>query len=256
MIRLRVALQTAGAIAALAAAATAAPTVRLCADQWMPYNGAPGDAKPGYVIELAHTVFEPQGITVEYAVLPWKDALASVKEGKMTGAIGANKEEASGLTQPAEPIGAISVCLLTRADSTWVYENIGSFRNIRLGVTKGYSYWPVLDTFLEKNAGKAGIYAAEGDTPLEELMTKLQSGELDVVAESEPILLWYLRSHNLDRAKFRVVFKGTPDPIFVAFAADDEGRRFASMLDEGIRALRKSGELTKLLQRYGLRDWQ
>jgi polar amino acid transport system substrate-binding protein len=229
--------------------------VRLCADQWMPYNGAPADPKPGYVIELAKAIFEPKGIKVEYIVMPYDDALAAVKEGTMSGAIGPNAEEGKELTLPAEPIGSVPICLITRSDSNWTYNNVSSFRAAKLGVIKGYSYWPVLDAFLAKHEGP-GLFVAEGDSPLEELMTKLQAGELDVVAESEPIVLWYLRSHNLDRKSLRIVFKSTPDPIFVAFSPNDEGKRFAALLDEGIRALRQSGELTQILQRYGLRDWQ
>lgn len=242
--------------ATLITAATAQPTVRLCADQWMPYNGDPADPKPGYVIELARTVFEPQGIKVEYETMPWEDALAAVKAGERSGAIGANKQEGDGMTVPSESIGEVAVCLITRADSKWTYDNIASFRKGKLGVIKGYSYWPALDSYLEHNADKGNIVMADGDDPLAELMTKLQNGEIDVVAESEPILLWYLRSHNLDRASFKVVFKSTIDPIFVVFAPGADGQRFASLLDEGIRGLRKSGELSKLLQRYGLRDWQ
>ena len=231
-------------------------TVRLCADQWMPYNGDPNEAKPGYVVELARTIFEPKGIKVEYDVMPYEEALAAVKEGRRSGAIGANKEEAEGLTLPSEPIGSVATCLLTLAGSKWTYDNVGSFRNTKIGVIKGYTYWPALDTYIERNAGKETVYVAEGEDPLDELMTKLQKGEIDVVAESEPILLWYMRSHSIDRASVRVVFKGTPESIYVAFSPNDEGKRFATILDEGIRELRKSGELVKLLQRYGLRDWQ
>ena len=240
--------------AALAAAEDS--TVRLCADQWMPYNGDPNEAKPGYVVELARTIFEPKGIKVEYDVMPYEAALAAVKEGSRSGVIGANKDEAEGLTLPAEPIGSVATCLLTLAGSKWTYDNVGSFRNAKIGVIKGYTYWPALDTYIERNAGKETVYVAEGEDPLDELMTKLQKGEIDVVVESEPILLWYMRSHSIDRASVRVVFKGTPESIYVAFSPNDEGKRFATILDEGIRELRKSGELVKLLQRYGLRDWQ
>ncbi len=245
-----------GILSLLSGNVVAQSTVRLCADQWMPYNGDPAETKPGYVIELAKTVFEPRGIAVAYEVVPWEDALAAVKECKHSGAIGANKEEAEGLTLPRESIGAVAVCLITRADSKWSYNNIASFRNGKLGIIKGYSYWPALDSYIEGHADKGNIVVAEGDDPLEDLMTKLQAGEIDVVAESEPILLWYLRSHDLDRANFKVVFKGTIDPIYVAFSPDADGQRYAGILDEGIRELRKSGELVKLLQRYGLRDWQ
>ncbi|MFT3828945.1 MAG: transporter substrate-binding domain-containing protein [Opitutaceae bacterium] len=241
---------------ACATLAAADPVVKLCADQWMPYNGDPAGAKPGYVIELARAVFEPQGLKVDYTVMPYEEALGKARSGEMTGVIGPNEEEGKDLVLPKEPIGSLATCLLTLAENAWSYDNIASFRRARLGAIKGYTYWPALDTYIERNVGKDGVFIAEGDEPLAVLMQKLQAREIDVVVESEPILLWYLRSHDLDRNQFRVVFKGTNEPIYLAFAPNDEGRRLAAVFDEGVRALRASGELTKLLSRYGLRDWQ
>ena len=233
------------------------PVLRLCADQWMPYNGNPADPKPGYVIELAKTIFEPKGIKVEYTVMPWTEATTAVRESRMHGAIGANKQEGEGMVLPTESIGVISICLITRADSTWTYDNIASFRSVKLGVIAGYAYWPALDNYIARATEKGkGIVCAEGDSPLEDLMKQLQSGEVDVLAESEPVLLWYLRSKGIARDQVRVVFKGSTDPIYVAFAPTEEGKRHATILDDGIKALRASGELQKLLLRYGLRDWQ
>jgi polar amino acid transport system substrate-binding protein len=43
----------------------------------------------------------------------------------------------------------------------------------------------------------------------------------------------------------------------VAFAPGvARSRDYARILDEGIAAMRASGELAKLLQRYGLKDWR
>jgi polar amino acid transport system substrate-binding protein len=231
--------------------------VHLCADQWMPYNGDPADAKPGYVIELAKAIFEPKGIKVEYSVMPWTEALPAVREGRLSGAIGANKEEGAGLVLPTEPIGIISISLVTRADSKWTYDNLASFLHIKFGVIKGYAYWPALDAYIASAVKKgSGVVCAEGDNPLADLMKQLQAGEIDVLAESEPVLFWYLRAHNLDRSLFRIVFKNAPDPIYIAFSPNDEGRRYAEILDAGVKSMRASGELAKLLGRYGLRDWQ
>jgi polar amino acid transport system substrate-binding protein len=237
-----------------AVAAAEKSLVHLCADHWMPYNGAPDDTRPGYVVELARAVFVPRGVQVDYQVLPWDDALVAVREGRLQGVIGAGKEEAEGMVLPAEPIGAPQVCLMTLATSTWSYESIASFRNARLGVIKDYTYWPTLDSFIERKAGN-GVLVVEGETPLDDLMAKLKGGEIDVLAEYEPVILWHLRVLNLDRSQFRVVYKHQADPIYVAFAPSDDGRRYATMLDEGVRSMRASGELEKLLRRYGLADW-
>lgn len=229
--------------------------VRLCADEWMPFNGQSEDERPGYVIELARAVFESKGVAVEYVVMPWDDALAAVREGRMTAAIGANPAEGEGLIIPKEPIGAAPVCLVTRADSTWSYSNLVSFGSAKLGVIKDYSYWPSLDDFIARKAG-SGLVVVEGDAPLGDLIGLLTDGKVDVIAESEPVLLWHLRAHNLDRSQFRVVYKHEAELIYLAFAPTDEGRRLAALFDRGVQEMRASGDLDKLLRRYGLRDWQ
>lgn len=230
--------------------------VRLCADEWMPFNGASiTDERPGYVIELARTIFEPRGITIDYQVMPWEDALVAVREGRMTAAIGANTAEGEGTVIPQEPIGAPPVCLMVRTDSTWNYSNLVSFRNVKLGVIKDYSYWPSLDEYIEAKAGDA-VVVVEGDAPLGELMSLLTQRKVEVIAESEPVLLWHLRANNIDRAQFRVVYKHQAEPIYLAFSPTPDGRRFAPIFDAGMKALRASGDLEKMLRRYGLRDWQ
>jgi polar amino acid transport system substrate-binding protein len=227
--------------------------VRLCADQWMPYNGDPAEARPGYVVELARTIYKAQGMAVDYTVVPWEEALAAVGEGRMHGAIGAGETECEGLTMPAEPVGQATMCLMTLAGSGWGYDNVASLRKVRLGVIEGYEYWPALDAYIAKGAG---IVVATGEDPLGDLMAKLQAAEIDVLAENEPVLLWYLRSHEADRSKFRVVYKHVAEPVYVVFAPNDEGRRLASIFDEGMRALRASGDLERLLRRYGMIDWK
>lgn len=229
--------------------------LRVCADEWMPFNGAPGDERPGYVVELIQAVFEPKGVKFEYSSMPWEESLAAVREGRMGATIGANEVEGEGMILPAEPIGAPPICLMTRADSTWSYDNIVSFRSVRLGVIKDYSYWPNLDAYIGKKAG-SGVVVVEGDAPLGELMRLLLEGKVDVIAESEPVLLWHLRANNLERAQFRVVYKHEPEPIYVAFAPTEDGKRYAALFDAGVKELRTSGELETLLRRYGLRDWQ
>ena len=50
--------------------------VRLCADQWMPYNGDPSATKPGYVVELARAIFEPKGMTSYSTLMPLGSKMA------------------------------------------------------------------------------------------------------------------------------------------------------------------------------------
>jgi polar amino acid transport system substrate-binding protein len=48
-----------------------------------------------------------------------------------------------------------------------------------------------------------------------------------------------------------------PAFIYIAFSPNKSTSvRYAKMLSEGIVAMRKSGELQKILDKYGLQDWR
>ena len=48
----------------------------------------------------------------------------------------------------------------------------------------------------------------------------------------------------------------TADALFLAFSPQQPGgAKLAQLLDEGMQRMRKSGELARILQRYGVQDW-
>jgi polar amino acid transport system substrate-binding protein len=48
-----------------------ADTITLHADEWCPYNCAPGSGMPGYAVEVAREVFEQAGHRLDYGLLSW-----------------------------------------------------------------------------------------------------------------------------------------------------------------------------------------
>lgn len=234
---------------------SAQEVVHIRADSWMPYNGDPSSGKPGFVVEFAREIFEQKGIEVDYRNMPWDETLAAARAGEIHGAICANKEEGDGLVLPSEAVGAPKLIILTRKDSTWNYENIRSFDGIRLGVIADYSYWPVLDKYIEKkDAGS--VYVAEGETPLDDLFAKLDAGEIDALIDSEAVIVWKLRESGKTRDDFRAVYRHVPDPVYLAFAPTEEGRRFAEIFDAGMKELEASGRAAEIASSYGLREWR
>jgi len=75
-------------------AAADADVVTLRADEWCPYNCAPGSHQPGFAIEIAQRAFEPIGATVDYQTMTWSRALVEVRRGVYDGAVAATKFEA------------------------------------------------------------------------------------------------------------------------------------------------------------------
>jgi polar amino acid transport system substrate-binding protein len=221
----------------------------------MPFNGTPGDSRPGYVIEIAQKIFSAHGVTLDYQTLPWEQALKSARESSIEAVIGANEKEAAGLIVPQEPVGAPRMALFTMKKTEWRYENLASLSTVRLGVIAGYSYWDALDQYIATHQG-VKIVVFDGDTPLHNAIKKLNTGELDVVAESISVFIWTVKANGFSPADYRMAFSYEGEPIFMAFAPTDQGRQYAAWFDQGLRDLRKSGTLTSILAGYGLSDWK
>jgi polar amino acid transport system substrate-binding protein len=242
----------------LAATGQAQDKLSLRADNWFPYNGEPGAAQPGYVVEIVRAVLLKEGGVLDYQIMPWKRAMAEAEKGEVNGVIGALKTDTPGFVFPQEPIGMSGTSAFVRRGATWRHTGVDSLKTQRVGVVEGYSYSEEIDAYVAaKRADPKAIDVSGGDTPETLAIKKLQAGRLDV----------YLSDPNVFRARASELgFKeddfvdagmvAPPLPIYISLSPRrPESRAWADKLDQGIRALRESGELAKILQRYGLVDW-
>lgn len=221
----------------------------------MPYNGDPEAKSPGYAVELAKAIFEPQGIKVDYQTMPWTEALESARVGKIEGVIGAGSAELEGLTVPSESIGEPRVVLLVRKDNSWRYENVASLKGVKLGVIDGYTYWDSLDEYI-KTGKEPAVVRFAGETPLVDALNQLKEGKIDAIPENISVFVWTAKSIGLSPADFRIVFTWQNEPIYLAFSKTPQGVKYAKLFDEGMGKLRASGELAALLKRYGMSEWK
>jgi polar amino acid transport system substrate-binding protein len=98
-----------------------------------------------------------------------------------------------------------------------------------------------------------GVKIAFGNDPLRDNLRLLVDGGLDVVVDATAVLAFTVDKMGI---KGRVVAAGNggePLKMYIAFSpADPKAKVYADMMSAGTAALRKSGELKKLLARYGL----
>lgn len=243
----------AGAMAASLAGQS--DSVKLRADQWMPFNGTPGGDKPGYVVELAQLIFSARQVKVDYQIQPWEDTLKAVRAGEVDGAIGTNTTEAAGLITGTEPIGLPKVGLFVVKESTWKYQNLQSLNGTKFGAIAGYSYWDSLDNYIKSHADKNVIFF-KGESPLVEAIEHLSRREIDVLPETLAVFVWGLKKEGRSFSDYRLAYLHEGQPIFIAFTKNEKGLRFSQMLEDGIRELRANGQLAKLLANYGIEDWK
>ena len=238
--------------------AAQAETISVRGDVWCPYNCEPGSDKPGYMIEIAKTVFGKTGIEVDYQVLNWARTLDKVRAGELTAAVGAAKTDAPDFVYPETPLGKSSNVFAARADDTFVYKDIGSLDGKSLGVINGYTYTGAIDDYLTKNKADAKkIQSASGDDALATNLNKLVAKRLDLVVEDSNVLSHQIAVQKLGD-KVRIVDTTLPvAEVYIAFSPKNpKSAEYAAKLAAGIAEMRASGQLATILAKYGVKDFQ
>lgn len=232
-----------------------ADTVTIRADYWYPMNGTPGDALPGFMIEIAQLTLAKAGHTVDYAIMPWERAIYSAQKGQIDCVVGAYKGDAPDLLFPENSQGVDTVAAYVKKGSAWRFTTIEALKSIRLGAISGYGYGDNIDAYIEKNP--ANVQLTVGETALDQNIKKLTADRIDVLIESPAVFSAKLKALNL-QDKFEQA--GTLSDIENLYLAcsplKESSKTYVKLFSEGTEALRQSGELAKILDKYGLKDWK
>lgn len=241
-------------ISALTLTSLHAEALSVRADSWPPYNYEPGAKPAGFVVDILHQAFGVEGI--DYQAAPWNRALEQVREGKIHAVIGASQTDLdqNGMIRGEEMCGMSGTTIVVLAGSTFKYTDIESLAPIKLGVIDGYNYNEPMDPYIAAHPER--LFKATGDDALEKLIKMLLAKRIDAVVDDPAVLAVKLKALGAtDQVRSAgAVVKAFP--IYVGFSGkkSDSAAR-AKRLDETIRALRASGELTRILGVYGIVDW-
>ena len=232
-----------------------ADTITIVADNWCPYNCEPNSLEPGYGIEISEHVFEVAGHEVKYEILPWDAAIQKVREGKYNSVIGASKEDAPDFVFPEEEFGISKVVFFAKKGSSWRFEGLQSLSKVKIGLVKNYSYGQELDKFFQENQNM--VQYAYGDDPYSINIKKLLEGKIDVTVEDPYVILLKAKRMGVGDQIIKVGEFGSGQKLYIAFSpVITKSKEYAAILTKGIKKLRDSGELDKILAKYGLEDWK
>ncbi len=236
---------------ALMPRAQAAEPLVLVSDPWCPVACGEQDPRPGYVVELAQAIFEPLGYPVQYQIVPFSRAEMLVNRGEVSGFIGVLQlPKRQSWHFPKHPQAVSRVCFYTLPGQRWQFSGLASLEGLRLGVIRGYNYGPELEPLLPL----AHRDEISGVDALRRNMAKLQAGRVQALVEYELVAQYQQFSSGLKLRNAGCT--QTADALFLAFSPQQPGgAKLAQLLDEGMQRMRKSGELARILQRYGVQDW-
>ena len=235
----------------------AAETLVLEGDEWCPHNCSPEDRQPGYLVELARAALGPHGVKVEYRVERFRRLMADVEQGLATHAVlalGRSPRTERLFILSEQPLAVSPMCFFVREDSSWTYRGAASLAQVRLGVTHGYGYGPVVDAYLAQAANRKRVNVVAGDKPLPHHVAMLQLGRSGAVLEDASAMRWALKQRGLQgRIHSAGCLADDEDGIYIGFARKHpDAERHAKWLAEGLQRLRRNGEWVRIMQSYGL----
>lgn len=246
------------------AAVVQADTITVKSDEWCPFNCEPGSDSPGYMIEVARIIFQKAGHELTYENMPWSRSIDHARKGKIDAIPGASKGEVPDFVFPEEEFGASMTYFFVKKGTAWKFRDAGSLENIRIGVQDDYEYGVEVDAYIEKNRDTLKVQVVKSDDPVTLNLKKLLKGNIDAYPEDRLVFLYKAKEMGvLDQVEEAGVipvdnledFEATK--VYLAFSPmNPKSREYARILSDGIREMRASGELQKILDKYGLQDWK
>ena len=244
-------------IATLAASIDAcADTIRLRADEWFPYNGRPGAKPEGYMIDLARVIAAESGDELDYRTTGWEDALDQVRRGDADCAVAAAPAEVEGFALTSEPFGRSVYALFAPRGGDWRFGGAEDLGGRRIGATAGYSYGATMDEWLAAQPEGQVVRVTQSRRALANLFSRLLSGSVDAVIDDEQVGMTLAAEMGItDRIRIAGRAPGSHDLYLACTPADPRGALYARRFSDGLRRLRDSGDLARILAGYGLSDW-
>lgn len=223
-------------------------------DAWCPYNCAPDDVNPGYMVEILQGAARANGHKVDYKLMPYSRALQQGQEGRITAVVGMLDYDRKGFIF-SEPMGADSNCLIVKKGSPLRYRSVSDLDKLApIGTVEGYGYPKEFMQWRSKNPAK--VDALAGDDILARQARKLAANRIGAFIENENVLRYAAtRVPELNAVEVAGCMPGQ-DPLFVGYSSKHpKAREIKAQVDSYLATLRKTGELRKLLDKYQVAPW-
>lgn len=240
----------------LTAPSLAADEIVLVADEWCPFNCAPEDDNPGFMVEIAQYAFAKEGHTVTYRTLPWARAIVSVREGMYQGIIGSGKDETPDFIFPDIESGKATHTFYIKKGRSWKYEGLDSLKTIDLGVIIHYSYGNLYEDYIVPNKGSKSIQVIGGENALGRNIKKLLNSRIDALIEDKTVFQYHLLKTNTPD-NFSDAGVACKEKVYIAFSPKFKNSKvYARILSNAMQELRTTGKLLDILKKYGVKDWE
>jgi ABC-type amino acid transport substrate-binding protein len=220
-----------------------------------PYICAENAANQGLLVDIIKSAFNKVDRQVEIQYFPMNRAMRMLKNNQIDGVIGILQRNAPELIYPNESIGQVRYLMYTADKSDWLYTGLNSLKGKTLGVEVGKSYG-IADSYIHRYAkDDKSIYQHYGKDSTEHFIKLLENEYIDIFFEDKNVLDFRIK--NTKAGKIKEGGAIPPDNLYVGFSPNHKhAQALADVVSIGISDMRKTGELAKIMAKYGLSDWE
>lgn len=235
--------------------------ITIVADTWCPYNCNPKSPNQGFMVDLVRKAFAKHNIDVQYSTMPWTRAIDETRQGKHSAIIGASAEDAADFIFPTASQGFMNNHLYVKSGNPWRYNGLDSLKKVTLGAIDGYSYNEEIDSYIKKyKLDPTYVQLMSGDDALAINVSKLMREKIGLTIESKYVMNYYLSQNHLQN-KIDDIASLPPsnrDNLYIAFSPKNKSlsQKYAKIMSDETKNMRVSGELQKIMDNYGLDDWE
>lgn len=223
---------------------------------WCPLSCEAGQGRDGFSVDIARAALAREGIRMEYANLPYNRALAEVRKGGAADAVlPAMRDEAPDFIFATEPAAILQYCFYVEQDNPWRFKGIESLEGVSFVASAGYRYGEAIDAHIARHEGEA-VSLLTGELLPNRMIRMVLAKRVDAMLDDVSLV-----GHALGSTpeRDRLQQAGCLSETFPSFLAISPTRPdaevFTRKFDRGLQALRESGELRRILTRYGVEDW-
>ncbi len=239
------------------AATTPEPEYIVATNDFCPFMCLHGENE-GFSVDLAKRVFKDAGIEFEFEEHPWARGVRETTVGNIYGLLAAGKSEAPALMFPEEPVGVQYNCFFTPQDSTWQYTSKEDLKDDRIIVFINWGHRQDLREYLGEEKYDEMFIELSHDGDYDRIAADMiKQGRADAVW-SDPRVNAY-ESHKEGSPIEGFKNSGCISVFFLYLGftpkTPERSQELITIFNEGVRELRQSGELAKILQKYNVEDW-
>lgn len=212
------------------------PEIHIVTPSWKNFTEENGD---GFYFDLVRMVYEPEGISLRYEIIPWARSELMVLNDQADALVGSYREKEEFYLYPTNPIWLdVSTAVFKRGQIEW--NGISSLNEKSVGWIRGYRYDNYLDTKMNiqrLNNNKQGWAMLELD-------------RLDVYIDSLTDIHLYMSEHKLDATQFELK-NVIVERMYMRFSNTPKGALLARIYDTNILKLDRNGQLYDLYKKWG-----